>query len=184
MLSGRYGLTFNPGFVKNPDFRSGLEGWNVEGDVSVESVNGFGERSLGLYGGAGKRGDAFAVLARGEKPNRMSQKISGLEPGETYTLQFATFDADDAKAHRFAPRKIALAAEFGAGAEMLPDGSWVHVDTRAKTRHGERCDARVNVNYVVFKAGAAELELSFTDAAAKPGERLGLNWIHLAKRLK
>ncbi len=184
MLSGKYGLKFNPGFVKNPDFRSGLEGWNVEGDVSLESVKDFGERSLGLYGGAGKCGDAFAVFARGEKPNRISQKISGLEPGETYTLQFATFDADDAKAHRFAPRKIAVAAEFGACAEVLPDCSWVHVDKRTKTRYGDKCDARVNINYIVFKAKAAELDLSFTDAAAKPGERLGLNWIYLAKRLR
>ena len=85
-------------------------------------------------------------------------------------------------AHRFAPRKIALAAEFGACAEVVPDCSWIHVDKRAKMRHGEKCDARIDVNHLVFKAKAAELELSFTDAAAKSGERLGLNWTHLAKR--
>jgi hypothetical protein len=36
----------------------------------------------------------------------------------------------------------------------------------------------------MFEANAAEIELSFNDAAAKPGERLGLNWIHLVKYLK
>ena len=183
MLSGRYGLKYIPGFVKNPDFRAGLGEWRVEGDVSAGSVKDLGERSLGMFGGAGGCGDTFAVFARGEKPNRISQRVSGLVPGESYTLQFVTFDADDAEAHRFAPRKIALAVDLGAGAEIQPDRSWTHVDRRGKTRYSEKGDVRVNMNTVVFTAKAPEIELSFSDAAANRGERLGLNWVHFVKRL-
>ena len=110
--------------------------------------------------------------------------MSGLVPGETYSLQFVTFDADDAKAHRFAPRKIAIAAELDGGARILPEHSWRYVDREPDTRRGKKNSARVNVNYIMFEANAAEIELSFNDAAAKPGERLGLNWIHLVKYLK
>ena len=183
MLSGKYGLTYNPGFVKNPDFTSGLDGWRVDGDVSWDSVEGFGRSSLGLLG-VGKCGEAFAVFARGENQNRISQKISGLVPGEAYKLYFVTFDASDAKARRFAPRKIALAAELGSGAKILPERSWRYVDRRSGKRPGAGSSARVNVNYIMFEANAPEVGLSFNDAAAKPGERLGLNWIHLVKYLK
>ena len=184
MLSEKYGLKYNPGFLKNPGFMSGLDGWNIEGSVSHDSVDrGFARHSLGLLG-TGSCGESFAVFTRGESPNRISQTISGLAPGETYKLYFVTFDANDAKAHRFAPRKIALAAELGTGAKILPDRSWVHVDRRAETDSGIKVDARVNVNYIMFEAKAPEIELSFTDAAAKPGERLGLNWINLVKYLK
>ncbi len=72
----------------------------------------------------------------------------------------------------------------GAGARILPDLSWVHVDRRAKIWRQANTEARINLNYIVFEAKAPEIELSFTDAAAKPGERLGLNWIFLAKYLK
>ena len=184
MLSARYGLKYNPGFVANPDFRKGLDGWHVDGDVSHDSVKEFGERSLGLYGGAGGRGDDFAVFTRGASPSRLSQIVRGLVPGETYVLQFVTFDARDAADHRFAPRRIALSADLGAGADRLPDRSWTHVDRRAKTRWGVKSDARVNLNRIVFAARASELELSFTDAEAAEGERIGLNWIYFAKYIK
>jgi hypothetical protein len=186
MLSGKYGLKFNPGFVINPDFRSGLDGWTLDGDISHDFIQGFGRRSLGmLQSGGGGCGDHFAVFSRGDRPNRITQKISGLVPGEMYKLQFVMFDADDAKARRFAPRKIALTAELGNGAEIIPEKSWVYIDRRAVALNNKaNTEARVNLNYTVFKANAPEIELSFTDAAAKPGERLGLNWIFLAKYLK
>jgi len=185
MLSGKFGLKFNPGFVKNPDFRSGLDEWRSEGNIAHDSVKEFGKRSLGmLQSGGGGCGDNFAVFVRGDGPNRIWQRMSGFVPGETYKLQFVTFDANDAKAHRFAPRRIALNAELGDGARILPDLSWVHVDRRAKIWRKANTEARINLNYIVFEAKAPEIELSFTDAAAKPGERLGLNWIFLAKYLK
>ena len=179
MLSGRHGLAYNLGFVANPDFRRGLDGWSVEGSVSGDTVKDFGERSLGLYGGAGGVGDDFALFERGGVPNRLSQKVEGLTPGATYILRFATFDADDARNRRFAPRKIAIDAAL-EGVEILEDRSWTHIDRRAKTRHGVKSDARVNMNTVVFVARSQKATLSFSDSAAKPGERLGLSWIYLA----
>ena len=182
MLSGKYGLKYNPGFVRNPDFKTGLDGWRIEGSVSRDVVEGFGRPSLKLLG-TGSCGESFAVFARGDGPNRISQKMSGFIPGETYRLQFVTFDANDAKAHRFAPRKIAIAAELGSGAKILPERTWRYVD-RQSSRPGKSSGARVNLNYIMFEAKAPEIELSFNDAAAKPGERLGLNWINLVKYLK
>ena len=80
--------------------------------------------------------------------------------------------------------EIAVAAELDSGARILPEHSWRYVDRESDTRRGKKSSARVNVNYIMFEANAAEIELSFNDAAAKPGERLGLNWIHLVKYLK
>ena len=97
---------------------------------------------------------------------------------EAVLLQFVTFDVDDAKAHRYAPRKFALAADLGDGVEIDNSRSWVHVDRRVK---GSKSYARVNLNHIVFTARCEKLELSFTDAEAKIGERLGLNWIYFAK---
>ncbi len=184
MLSAQHGLRYNPGFVRNPDFRKGLDGWQVEGSISHGSVRSFGERSLGLYGGAGGCGDDFAVFERGDSPNRLSQKICGLVPGETYALQFVTFDADDAREHRFAPRRFGIAVDLGNGAMAVPGRSWAHIDRRKKTKHGEKNDARVNLNRIEFVAKSSELVLSFSDDAAQLGEHLGINWIHLVKCLE
>ena len=179
MLSREFGLTYNPGFVVNPDFSQGLNGWKKQGVISRDVIKGLGEQSLGLFGGADGVGDSFAVFERGGKPNRLSQKISGLVPGQAYLLQFVTFDVDDAKAHRHEPRKFALVADLGNAAEIDDSRSWIHVDRRAKGGF-----AKVNLNHVVFTAKSRELELSFTDVEAKDGERLGLNWIYFAKYVR
>lgn len=183
MLSERHGLKYRPGHLKNADFRKGLEGWTAYGAVSVGVVKDFGERSLGLYGGADGVGDEFAVLERGDVPNRLSQKIVGLVPGEKYSLQFVSFDADDAAAHRFSPKRIAVDATL-TGVDIQKERSWTHVDRRAKTRHGVKSDARVNFSRIVFTANAPSAEFSFTDAAAKPGDRTGVNWIHVVRVLE
>ena len=151
MLSERYGLAYNLGFVKNPDFRQGLDGWMADGSVTCDSVKDFGERSLGLYGGAGGCGDDFAVFERGDSPNRLSQKICGLVPGETYALQFVTFDADDAREHRFAPRRFGIAVDLGNGAMAVPGRSWVHIDRRKKTKHGEKNDASISTGLNLWR---------------------------------
>lgn len=184
-LGERLGLKYVPGFVTNPDFAKGLDGWTAKGDVATDRVKKFGEQSLGLYGGADGVGDDFAVLTRGETPTRLSQRVTGLEPGRMYCLQFVTFDADDARNHVFAPRRFGVTAELGADAEVDASRSWVHVDRRRTARYKDMDGgAKINLNHVVFTAKKPSLDLVFTDAAAKPGEKTGLNWIYFAKYLK
>jgi len=184
-LAERLGMKYIPGFVANPDFRKGLAGWTATGAVATDRVKDFGSQSLGLYGGADGLGDDFAVLTRGETPNRLSQRVKGLVPGQMYVLQFVTFDADDAQNHVYAPRRFGVAADLVAGAEVDAARSWTHVDRRHQGRYsGMTGGAKVNLNHVVFTARAPEIDLAFTDAGEKPGEKTGLNWIYFAKYFK
>ncbi len=181
LLSKRYGFRYLPGHLENGDFRGSLGGWSVSGDVRADGVKGFGGRNLNRWGGNGGLGDTFAVFTRtAGETNRISQTIRGLVPGRRYCLQFVTFDADDVKAHRIAPRPFGLRATLGQAAEIDPVETWRHVDRRNKGRYAYNDGvARINLHHIVFTARAAAIPLSFDDAAATPGEHLGLNSISL-----
>ena len=55
MLSDRHGFKYNPGFIANPDFADGLEGWTVSAaakdSVRTQTIAGFGKKSEGRWGG-------------------------------------------------------------------------------------------------------------------------------------
>ena len=60
------------------------------------------------------------------------------------------------------------------------DLSWVHVDERTKGRYDFNDNvARLNLHHIVFTARATETEIIFDNAAAAPGEELGINYVSL-----
>lgn len=181
MLSARYGFRYLPGHLANGDFRGSLDGWTATGKVATDEFKGIGSRSQNRWGGNGTLGDTFAVFSRGEgTPDTLKQTLKGLVPGRAYCLQFATFDVDDMKASHVAPREFGLAATLSKEAELRPDLSWVHIDKRVKGRYAHNDGVgRINLHHTVFIARAAEVSLAFDDAAAKAGERLGLNCVSL-----
>ncbi len=181
LLSKRHGFRYLPGHLRNGDFRGSLEGWSVVGDVKTDTHRGFGGKNLNRWGGSGGLGDTFAVFTRGESsPNRLSQPIRGLVPGRKYCLQFASFDVDDVKKHRIAPRQFGIRATLGQAAEIDPVDTWLHIDRRNKGRYAFNDGvARINLRHVVFTARASEIPLTFDDEAAKPGEHLGINSVSL-----
>ena len=186
MLSRKYGLKYRPDFIKNGDFRNTLEPWTVSGNVRIATNKGFGNASENRWSGNGTLGDTCAVLVReGDSAAKISQTAKNLVPGRTYRLRYAAFDAKDAAAKRVAPRKFAITAELGAGAETIPELTWVHVDKRTKSRRGKPYEsARINFGQIVFKATAPEVEISFSNTGAKAGEELAVNCVSLLPYLR
>lgn len=185
MLSDRYGLSYCPGHVRNGDFRDGLDSWRTAGDVKASSLKGLGQKTEGRWGGDGAAGDTFAEFVRGDRPNRLSQTVTGLVPGKRYYLQFVTFDANDLRAQKIRPRPLGLTASFASGAQVDPARSWVHVDRREKGRYATNAGRTTpNVHHVVFLANGETAELVFSDAAAEPGECLGVNAVGIYRSLR
>ena len=181
MLSEAYGFRYRPDHVLNGDFRGTLAPWTAKGEVRTDSHPNFASRSQNRWGGSDNIGDTFAVLVRREgEPSSLSQTVKGLEPGRKYCLQFATFDVRDVKANRIAPRRFGIAATLSGGVEVDRALSWVHVDERIKGRYEMNNGiARINLHHIVFAARSREVELTIDNAAASPGEELGVNYLSL-----
>ena len=181
MLSEAYGFRYRPDHVLNGDFRGTLAPWTAKGEVRTDSHPNFASRSQNRWGGSDNIGDTFAVLVRREgEPSSLSQAVKGLEPGRRYCLQFATFDVRDVKANRIAPRRFGIAATLSGGAEVDRALSWVHVDERIKGRYEMNNGiARINLHHIIFAARSREAELTIDNAAASPGEELGVNYLSL-----
>jgi len=188
MLSKRYGFTYNPGFVANPDFAAGLEGWDTapakEGSITTATIPGYGKKVQVRWGG-GKAGDTVCAMARTEgKPNRIGQTMRGLEVGKAYSLQFVTADRKSLGTKDYNPRKYGIAAEL-PGVEILTDRCFVHIDRR-KTHRRKPAEnlGKINLHRIVFRATIPTQQLAFTDATAKPGEELVLNFVQLKPYLE
>lgn len=189
MLSTRYGYKYKPGFLKNCDFADGLTGWDsspaAAGSIRTETIAHYAESSEGRYRG-GAMGDTVCVLTRNAgKPNRISQTAQGLEAGKVYCLQFVTADRKNVIGKLYSPREYGIDAEL-AGAEILPDKSYVHVDTR-KGVGGESEQTnigQVNLHHIVFRAKSPTQVITFNDAKANPGEELIVNYVQLTPYLE
>ncbi len=183
MLSTRYGFTYKPELVKNPDFAEGLNGWTTSpaaaDSVRPQTISGYGKNSQGRWG-AGSAGDTVCVMARqSDRPNRISQTASGLEVGRAYCLQFVTAALKDATGKQPEPRQYGIDVELD-GVEILPEKSFVHVDRRGRDRaKGGNSAARINLHRVVFRAKSPTQRIAFHDERALPGEELMINFIQL-----
>ena len=175
MLSGSYGYRYLPGHVVNGDFREGLEGWTVSGDVRADKVNGLGE-TLESRWYSGSIGDDFAVLRKAAgTPSRVEQNIKHLVPGRLYCLQCCMFDVEAVKKGEKCDRRVELDVSLD-GVTVLKDLSWRHIDRRVT---GKKPSPVVNLEHIVFRADAAEAVLRISNSAAQIGSELGVNFISL-----
>ena len=185
MLSEKYGFKYKPGFLANCDFADGLSGWTVspaaKDSIRSETISGFGAKGQGQWGGR-EAGDTICLMKRiADKPNRISQTVSGLEVGKAYCLQFVTADFKDVTEKKHNPRKYGIDVELD-GVEMLPAKSFVHVDRRQKEKNdlaGKTC-----LNRIIFRAKSPTLVVTFSDEKAMPGEELVINFIQLKPYLE
>ena len=182
MLSEKYGYKYNPGCLRNCDFVQDLSGWAVqaaaEGSLVKSSFAGYGKSSQGRWGGGLGTGDSFCLFKRQDgKPNVITQQATGLTPGKVYTLQFVTADYQDMLTKRFNPRRHGIVATLGAGAELIPEKSYVFVDKRNGGRKKDDGLARINLHHIRFRATADSFTVTFSDVDAAPGEELALNYI-------
>jgi hypothetical protein len=184
MLSARYGFTYNPGHLKNPDFAEGLEGWTINGAVRAETIAGYGKNSQGRWG-AGKAGDSVCVFTRQQDaPNQISQTARGLTVGNAYCLQFVTADRNDVIGKKSKPRRIGINVGVD-GAKVIPGKSFVYMDTRS-SKHGKKDEnvGKINLHRIIFYAKMPDVKLTFNDVAASPGDELLLNFVQLKPYLE
>ncbi len=165
MLSENYGYTYSPGHLKNCDFIDGLEHWVADPPdaLRADSFSGYGKGSQRRWGASGGTGDTFCVFTR----------------GEGRANQFVTADYNDMVAGRVDPRQFGLDAVLDAGAEVMPEKSYVYVDSRTSGRKKDDGLARVNLHHIRFRAVAPSITVTFTDAEAEPGSEIALNYIML-----
>lgn len=181
MLSERYGYRYSPGHLTNCDFVDGLRGWTAEpaDAIRTEKFAGYGSGSQRRWGAAGT-GDTFCVFRRSAAgPGTLTQTATGLSVGKVYTLQFVTADYQDMVARKVEPKQHPLRALLGAGAQLIPEQSYVFVDRRAAGAGAEAGWVRVNLHHLRFRATASSFTVTFTDAEAKPGTETALNYVML-----
>jgi len=182
MLSKTYDYVYSPGHLRNCDFTDGLEHWTADPPDAfrADSFAGYGKGSQRRWGAPGGTGDTFCVFTRGEeRPSTLTQTATGLTPGKIYTLQFVTADYKDMVAGKVDPKQHALSAVLGAGAEVIPEKSYVFVDRRDSGRKKDDGLVRVNLHHIRFRAVDPSFTVTFTDAEAEPGTEIALNYIML-----
>jgi len=84
-----------------------------------------------------------------------------------------------------APKQFGLNAVLDAGAEVIPEKSYVYVNRRNSGRKKDDGLARVNLHHIRFRAAAPSVTVTVTvtvtdaDAEAEPGTEIALNYIML-----
>ena len=182
MLSKTYGYRYSPGHLSNCDFADGLQGWTADpaDAIRTDSFAGYGKGSQARWGADGRAGDTFCVFKRGtERPSTLTQTATGLTPGKLYTLQFVTADYKDMVAHKVDPKQHRLSGVLGAGAELIPEKSYVFIDRRTSGEKAKDGLVRINLHHLRFRATAPSFKVTFTDAEAEPGTETALNYVML-----
>ena len=204
-LAEKYGFAYLPGHLKNADFDEGLAHWKVrqggEGGVQPLNVPGYG-----ASGGQNRKkaprgtGDNVALFTRKSSPNVISQRLTGLKPGELYHVHFVAADEADVKrgdhAHfirpeeaDFRPQGYVTNGTFMAratvtGGEEIPELTGLHIPY---VRRKNWKEILFNQYRVVFRATAPEAELSITDwkserdPGGEPGRRIYVNFVNVRR---
>lgn len=184
-LAEKLGYARLPGFAKNVDFDHGLEGWTVEGgDVKPRNVPRLGKGFEARVKARGKEGDNVAEFTTVEGvPSRLSQTLTGLKPGEYYTVMFVHGNSDSLEkpSREKPPRAMTARLE---GCACVKDLTF-HYRIRRPLRLFRAPEGSVgylNTYRYVFKASSASAKLVFEDRddegrAAPAGTRQFLNYV-------
>lgn len=177
LLSDAYGLGFC-GLVADGDFTEGLARWRTTDGVGPMTIPGLGGNAQSRWGGTEGNGDTCAAFPEKEegRTSSVSQRLSGLVVGRLYRLTFCSFNVADMLARRKNLYRHGVIADLGAGAEPDAARSFLSVENKARSSNNGGA-ARVNLHVVTFRATRPETLLTISDAEAKAGDRLGVNFI-------
>ena len=187
-LAERFGFRWAPGFVKNCDFDEGLSGWTAtpaeDGAIRPLKLAKYGKRTQGrkkVPDGTGDNVAEFVSSAKGA--NRLSQKITGLEPGRCYALMFCAPNVRNVETATPEPLPLAFSAKL-EGAEEVVGLRFRNIGTTRRKPRGSKPKDNVYlaIYRYVFRAKGPEATLTFEDraedgSALEPGERQMLNYI-------
>ena len=160
-LSDRYGYRWNPGLIRNGDFRKGLAGWKVtaaaEGSVRAADVPGYG-KGVQHRDHTVRQGDDVCVMRRSAtRPNRLEQQLTNLVPGRLYSVRFVVSPLKEVQEKKKDVRHYAFAARVeGADDEtgMMPVAAY---------GGAERIGDRYNQRTIVFRARTETANLVLED---------------------
>ena len=178
-LAEEYGFAWAPGFVKNADMDEGLTNWMAKGEIAAERLKNYGTRVQRRQSVPTGYGDGVAVFTtRQDRPNELSQDISGLQSGKLYALLFCVADRDDILAKDGKTRGLKSPLAFSARLEGATELS----NLRYETISGGKTKVGMRLLRYVFRAGSDKARLVFTDrkddgSAAPDGFRQVLNYI-------
>jgi len=173
------GFTWAPGFVKNADMDEGLTNWTVNGEIAAERLKNYGVNVQRRQGAPNGCGDGVAVFTtRLERPNELSQDISGLQPGKLYALLFCVADRGDILAKGGKTRGYKSPLAFSARLE----GAAELEKLRCETVSAARQKIGLRLLRYVFRADSGTARLVFIDrkddgSAAPEGFQQVLNYV-------
>jgi hypothetical protein len=168
MLSKRYGFTYAPDHLRNPDFDHGTEGWEIKaaeaGSAGAKSFPGYG-RFEGRW--SEKIGDNFLWTKRSSKgPNIVRQEIRNLTPGKLYSMKLVTGDYGALQAGKSQNSKQALSVSL-SDVTPLPEKSFVEIRPNHKENHLGAFDGKnsfyFNYHLKVFRANQTHATLTISD---------------------
>lgn len=187
-LAERFGFRWVPGFVKNCDFDEDLSGWTAmpaeDGAIRPLKLAKYGKRMQGRKKVPDGTGDSVAEFVTSAKgANRLSQKITGLEPGRCYALMFCAPNVRNVETATPEPLPLAFSAKL-EGAEEVVGLRFRNIGTTRRKPRGSKPKDNVYlaIYRYVFRAKGPEATLTFEDraedgSALEPGERQMLNYI-------
>ena len=171
-LAEKCGFKPFPGILKDGDFDQGFKYWTAQ---SADPKSLRGECRPGLCGPRGQNrmngdveyGNTFALFTRNEKaPNRLSQRISGLEPGRLYMLMWCTSDYKNV-CYGSARAEGSLTVSFDAGEEVPGLTFDFHAPLAAKIERAKKARLPLPPSVIthrkVFRATRADGTVTFSD---------------------
>ena len=168
-LAKKHGFRWTPGFVKNEDFASGLSDWTVDGAVLAEKIDGYGKTFQTRLQGRlthGDVGDAVATFeSRDASANKLSQRITGLVPGQYYSAFCCVMERDGLMEARPRLKQCHFSIRL-EGATETPELRYeLTRDQRGalKVAKGAQRRAAFHILRYVFKANSSEAMLVLTD---------------------
>ncbi|MCD6360012.1 MAG: hypothetical protein J7M38_04045, partial [Armatimonadetes bacterium] len=163
--------------VLNPDFE-GTEHWQLapagEGSITTDSFAGYGTLQ-GRYPWA-DIGETFLVMKRSaERPNIVSQQITGLQPGRLYSLKHITADHQDLLAGE--SREPACAVTVRIEDADVQQGAFTYpfISARGPKPYTRRHPFYMHYHYAQFRATGETARLVISDWADEdePGGPIG-----------
>ncbi|GMW00794.1 MAG: hypothetical protein AMXMBFR84_19310 [Candidatus Hydrogenedentota bacterium] len=197
-LAEAYGYAYELPHLTNPDFDAQLDGWTANTAETGTITSGYMEHLGRLQGRYWHRaifpdepaGNAFALLRRSTRgPNRISQPVRSLKPGQLYSLKVIAADYGDLSAGLSEEKEVALRIDF-TGAEPVPGKSFVtrYNSASSATTSGPFTGGKVawfTLYRQVFRATREIGELTISDwksdseAGGATGQEIAINFVEL-----
>ena len=185
-VSESLGYRYNPGYIRNGDFVSDLDGWTVEAaapdSLKRIVIDGYGRKGQGRRAEPGDPvGDALALFVRQPaRANRLSQRISGLVPGKRYSLVCISQDYDQyLKTPGSQGTNYAFRVDF--------DGATNEPALEACDVGENKAACHICRHRLVFRAQSPDVTVTFLDRApgepenvsTRIGQRRMVNFLHV-----